>query len=81
MLEPALVPLADRLRPTAVESQRHHSVAQDAFSPSTGVFAALCDISANRSLLAVGCDLDVSLRRRRELEEELLRGELQSDEA
>lgn len=76
VLEPAFVPLADRLRSTAIKFQRHHSVAQDAFSPSTGAFAALCDISADRPLFTLGCDLDVSLWWRRELEEELFGSEL-----
>lgn len=81
ILEPAFVPLADRLRSTAIKFQRHHSIAQDAFSPSTGAFATLCDISANRSLFAVGCDFDVSLGRRWKLEEELFGSEFQGHEA
>lgn len=81
MLEPAFVPLADRLRSTAIEFQGHHSVTEDAFSPSTRVVAALSDISTNRSLFAIGGGLDVSLWRGWELEEELFGSELESHES
>ena len=81
VLEPAFVPLADRLRSTAVEFQGHHSVAEDAFSPSTRVVATLSDIATSRSLFTIRCSLDVSLWRRWEPEKELLRSELQSHEA
>jgi len=81
VLEPAFVPLADRLGSTAIEVQRHYAVAEDAFAPSTGVVAALCDISTNCSLLAVGCGLDVSLWRGWEPKEKLFGSELESHQA
>jgi hypothetical protein len=80
VLEPAFVPLANWLRSAAIELQRHHSVAQDAFAPSTSVVAALRDISPNRSLFAVGGGFDVALRWRWKLKEELFGSELESDE-
>lgn len=76
VLEPAFVPFADRLFSITIEFQRHHPVAEDAFAPPTRVVAALCNVSSDCSLFAVGCGLGVSLWRGWELEEELFRSEL-----
>jgi hypothetical protein len=71
VLEPAFMPFADRLFSIAIEFQRHHPVAEDAFAPPTRVVAALCDVSSDRSLFAVGCGLDVPVWRGWELVEVL----------
>ena len=81
MFEPAVMPLAHRLRPAAVKIRGHQPSAKDAFPPSTRSIAALCDEASDCSLFAVGGGFDVAWGRRGELEEEVSGREFQGYEA
>jgi len=81
MFEPAVMPLAHRLRPAAVKIRRHQPSAKNAFSPSARGITALCDESSDRSLFAIGGCFHVAKGWRGQLEEEVPGREFQSYEA